>query len=159
MASRYLGVDPGTKRIGLAVGDAGGGVVSPVRVIEAGSAVEANARAIVEVAVEYGADGIVIGLPLNMDGTRGPQAKRSEALAERIRELVRPDAGGAEDGCSPVGEAPAGRFEVYLHDERLTSHAADQRLTARNLTRGGKRSRQDAIAAQILLESFLESRG
>lgn len=138
MSSRYLGVDLGTKRIGLALSEPGG-IVSPLVVLPAGPTVEANARAILEVAGEYGAGGIVVGFPLNMNGTEGPQAKLSRLLAEAIGRL---------------SDLP-----VHLHDERLTSHAADRLLVQRDLTRKKKKARQDAIAAQVILESFLASPG
>jgi len=99
--------------------------------------VDDNAWAILAAAREYSAEAIVIGLPLNMDGTEGPQAKLSRTLAEAI---------------SRIGPLP-----VHLHDERLTSHAADRRLIDRDLTRKKKKARQDAVAAQILLESFLQA--
>ncbi len=136
MDVRYLGVDVGTKRIGLAL-SAPGGIVSPLEVLPAAPTVEDNARAILAVADEYAAGAIVIGLPLNMDGTEGDQAKVSRALAAAIGR------------ASPL--------PVHLHDERLTSHAADHRLIERELTRKKKKARQDAVAAQILLESFLQA--
>ncbi len=144
MAIRYLGVDVGSKRIGLAVGDAGG-VVSPLKIVPAGGSHEADARVILEVAEEYGADEIVVGWPLNMDGSEGPQAQFCRGLAETLERKL---GIGKSDECS----------RVHLHDERLTSHAADQRLAERELTRDQKKARQDAIAAQIILLSFLESR-
>ena len=135
MNIRYLGVDLGARRIGLALSEPGG-IVSPLAVLPAGAGADENARAIREVARKYAAEAIVIGLPLNMDGTEGPQAKLSRALAEAISRL------------SPL--------PVHLYDERLTSHAADRRLIGRDLTRKKKKARQDAVAAQILLESFLQ---
>ena len=108
-----------------------------MKMLHASERMDDNARAIFEVVEEYGADAVVSGLPLNMDGTEGPQAKLSKLLAEAIRKAA-PD------------------MPVHLHDERLTSHAADQRLMGRELTRAKKKARQDAIAAQILIESFLE---
>jgi putative Holliday junction resolvase len=135
MDNRYLGVDVGTKRIGLALSEPGG-IVSPLAVLPAGAGADENARAILAAARKYAAEAIVIGLPLNMDGTEGPQAKLSRTLAEAISRL------------SPL--------PVHLHDERLTSHAADRRLIDRDLTRKKKKARQDAVAAQILLESFLQ---
>ncbi len=114
-------------------------MVSPLRMVEAGGSVEETARAIVDVAEEYGAGGIVIGLPLNMDGTEGPQARKSRVLAEAV-------------GKQRVAGAS---FEIHLHDERLSSHAADGRLAERELTRDQKRARQDSVAAQIMLESFI----
>lgn len=132
---RYLGVDTGTKRIGLALGDADSGIVSPVAILQAVGDTVQQARAILDVADAYGADDIVVGLPLNMDGSAGPQARLAQRLADTIK---------AE-----------GQRAVHLHDERLTSHAAEGRLSERGLTRAKKKARQDAVAAQILLESFL----
>jgi len=152
----YLGVDLGAKRIGLALGEPGTGVTSPLAVIEARAAVGDNARAILEVVEDYDVEGIVIGLPLNMDGTEGPQAKLSRALAQAIRRLLK-SIQGKGGGAAGTWEVLVRRsIKVYLHDERLTSHAADRRLVDRNLTRKKRKARQDAVAAQILLESFLE---
>ena len=71
---RYLGIDSGTKRIGVALSDARK-IVSPLKVLQSAGNQEQDARQILEVADEYGADAVVLGLPLNMDGTEGPQAK------------------------------------------------------------------------------------
>ena len=146
MGIRYLGVDLGTKRIGLAISEPDTGVVSPLSVINTRDSPDENASAILQVAEEYDAGGIVIGLPLNMDGTEGPQARLSKQLAEAIRKASR------ARKVSPT-------MQVHLHDERLTSHAADRRLLDRDLTRKKKKARQDAVAAQVLLESFLNRSG
>lgn len=145
MGIRYLGVDLGTRRIGLAISEPNTGVVSPLSVINTRDSLDDNASAILQVAEEYDAGGIVIGLPLNMDGTEGPQARLSKQLAEAIRKA-----------CQVRAETSA--MAVHLHDERLTSHAADRRLLDHDLTRKKKKARQDAVAAQVLLESFLSSR-
>lgn len=134
--ARYLGVDYGTRRIGLALAEREGGVVSPLKMIESGPQLADNARAILRAADDYAADEIVIGLPLNMDDTAGPQAKLSESLAAELAKL--------------------GSLPVHLHDERLTSHAADHKLLDRDLTRKQKKARHDSLAAAILLESFLQ---
>lgn len=133
--SRYLGVDLGTKRIGFAISGPGK-LVSALTMLPARRTAAENARVVLEVVEEYGADAVVLGLPLNMDGGEGPQAGLSRLVERALRE-----------------QAP--QLPIYLHDERLTSHAADQELAGRDLTRDQKRSRQDAIAARILLESFL----
>jgi len=135
---RYLGVDYGTRRIGLAIGEPGG-VVSPLKMIDARPQLADNARAIVRAADEYAADAVVLGLPLNMDGTEGPQARLSRSLAAAIASLA--------------------ALPVHLHDERLTSHAADHKLLDRDLTRKQKKARHDSVAAAILLESFLSTGG
>ena len=124
--------------MGLAISDPEGQIVSPLKVVDLGPTMEACALMIIDLADEYQAGGIVIGLPLNMDGTEGPQAKLSQAFADELHK--------------------AGAKEVHLHDERLTSHAADQLLSQRELTHKKKKARHDAVAAQILLQSFLETR-
>lgn len=148
MNDRYLGVDLGTRRIGLAIGEAGTGIASPLVVLQAKASDEENARVILDVADEYDAGAIVIGLPLNMDGSQGPQARKSEALARTLRRLI-------DESAST---ASTQRREILFHDERLTSAAADERLAGRELTHKKKKARHDALAAQVLLQSFFESR-
>lgn len=135
--SRYLGVDLGGKRTGLAIGDSESRIASPMDVIENRTPIEATAAPILETAEEYGADAVVLGLPLNMGGTEGPQAKLSHRLAAAIR-------------------AAAPSMQVLLHDERLTSFEADRHMIELELTRKKKKARQDAIAAVVLLRSFFE---
>jgi putative holliday junction resolvase len=150
VSHRYLGVDLGTRRIGLALADSGTGVVSPLKLLQARPTPGNNAAAIVEVAEEYDAGAIIIGLPLNMDGTEGPQAALSRSLEQAVRNLL------DERGVRTSAGQP---LSVHVHDERLTSHAADKRLVDRDLTRKKKKARHDAVAAQILLESYLASKG
>lgn len=134
---RYLGVDLGSRRIGFAISGPGG-IVSAIQIVAARPQVDENARSILAVLEEYGADAVVLGLPLNMDGTEGGQSRVSHDVRKAL-----------------LQQAPT--LRVYLHDERLTSHAADGELAGRGFTRGQKKARQDAIAAKILLESFLAS--
>lgn len=123
--------------MGIALSEPGG-IVSPLVVLDARPTAAENARAILELTQDYPVDGIVVGFPLNMDGTEGPQAKLSRTLADAITQ--------------------AGGPPVYLHDERLTSHAVDAQLAGRDLTRKKKKARQDALAAAVMLRSFLDSR-
>lgn len=139
-----LGVDLGTRRIGLAVGDADSRLVSPLDVIPAGQDLDTDAAAILKAAADYDLTAVVIGLPLNMDDTEGPQAKLSHRLAESMRHAL--DARGMI------------RVAIHLHDERLTSHAADLKLVDLKLTRKKKKARQDALAAMVIVESFLAAR-
>ena len=134
MAS-YLGIDYGTKRIGLAVGDDVTQTASPVTTVTAQGQADRDADAVAAVAEEYGAAAFVLGLPLNMDSTEGPQAK-----------LVR--AFGA------VLAARAG-LKVHYVDERLSSFAADELLRPAELTRKKKKGVQDAVAAAVILQTFL----
>ncbi|MCA9297795.1 MAG: Holliday junction resolvase RuvX, partial [Phycisphaerales bacterium] len=82
-------------------------------------------------------DELVIGLPLNMDGTEGPRAKLVRAFAERL-------------------QRDTGR-RVHLQDERRSTMAADQAMAQSGLTHGQKKARRDAIAAMVILRTFLES--
>ncbi|MGA2265910.1 MAG: Holliday junction resolvase RuvX [Phycisphaerae bacterium] len=130
--SSWLGIDHGTKRLGVAVGDTASGIASPLEVLAAQPAEQAIRR-IGELARQYSVAGVVVGLPLNMDGTEGPQAALARQLADQI--------------------AQAG-WTVRMFDERLSSFAADQAL-AGMLTRKKKKARQDAVAAATMLQDFL----
>jgi putative Holliday junction resolvase len=83
---RYLGVDPGGRRIGLAVGDDSTGVVSPLEVV-AYDGVAAAAQLIVDATERIAAGCVVVGLPTLADGSIGPAARRSHLLAEHLRTL------------------------------------------------------------------------
>mgnify|MGYP006273685889 CR=1 FL=1 len=131
---RYLAIDPGDRRTGLAIGDDDTGSAGPVDVLDARDA-DALVRGIKAAIDAYDAEALVIGLPLNMDGSTGPAAKKAEALARRL---------AAETGLA-----------VHRVDERLTSYAADQQMAGSGLTRGGKKARRDALAAAVILQDFL----
>jgi len=137
MAKRYLGVDYGTKRIGLAISEPGG-IASALRILSASADLQRNAREILAVAEEYDAQAVVIGLPLNMDDTEGPQGQLVRAMASQL--------------------AQATPKPVLLWDERLSSFVADKAL-AGHLTRMKRRSRQDAIAAAAILQDFFDQGG
>lgn len=131
---RYLAIDPGGKRTGLALGDDVSRLASPLEVIETGSPVE-RMRRIRKVVDQEQPDALVLGLPLNMDGTEGPAAKGARAFAEELR---------SETG-----------LEVHLADERLTSAKADEQMARTGLTHKQKKQLRDALAAAALLQDFL----
>jgi putative Holliday junction resolvase len=127
---RYLGVDPGGSKVGLAVGDDETCIVSPHAVVKThGTA--AAAELIVDAARRIGADRIVVGVPTRADGTLGPAARRSEVLAQSLRELG---------------------IEVALQPEYLSTNEARRR--ARSIGRPQTRPVDD-LAAQIILEDYL----
>ncbi len=134
---RWLGIDHGTKRIGIAVGGTGESFASPLEVIPAEPEDQAILR-ILELAREYNAEGIVVGWPINMDDTEGPQAKLARQMALNLSEAT--------------------ALDVRLYDERLSSFAADEKL-AGTLTRKKRRQRQDALAASHILQDFLGTDG
>ena len=135
--TRWLGIDPGAKRIGLAVGGTGDGIASPVKTVPA-SPLDKAVEQIAACAEAYGATGLVVGWPLNMDDTEGPQARQARRFAAELAERT--------------------GLDVRLWDERLSSFAADQAL-AGLMTRKKRRARQDAIAAATILQGFLSAGG
>jgi putative Holliday junction resolvase len=137
---RFLALDLGDKRTGIAVGDDETGIVSPVRVIDRPASQESLLLDdIAREADSHKPDALVVGLPLNMDDTEGPQAKKARALGERAAARL--------------------SLPLFLHDERLTSEAADWSMHQSGLTRGQKKARRDALAAAEILRDFLSTRG
>jgi putative transcription antitermination factor YqgF len=127
---RYLGVDPGGQRIGLAIGDDVTGIVTPLTVVSY-HGVTAAADEIARVAREHESRRVVVGLPVLANGEETPACRRSRHLARELERLG---------------------FEVVLQHEFLSSDEARRR--ARET---GIRARQpiDHIAAQVLLEEYL----
>ena len=134
---RWLGIDHGTRRIGVAAGSTADGIAGPLEMIPAEPAAAALRR-IEQLAKDYRVDGVVVGWPLNMDDTEGPQAKLVRGVAGELAEAT--------------------GLDVRLWDERLTSFAADDAL-AGLYTRKGRKARQDAIAAAAMLRHFLIADG
>ena len=133
---RVLGVDFGEARTGLAVSDAARLLASGIGNIQGGG-LEKTADAIVLAVSEQNAVGVVLGLPVNMNGTEGPRAERVRRLAELIAERA-PD------------------LPVALMDERMTTMAASRFLNETN-TRGKKRKGViDTLSAQIILQNALD---
>lgn len=135
---RYLAIDFGDKRTGLAVGDDVTGIASPVGVINTAGADERFSQ-LARAINEQGPDALVVGAPLNMDGSDSPGVTKVKAFAE---ELTR-------------------RFglPVHLFDERLTSVEADEQMAQSGLTYGQKKARRDALAAAVILRGFLGQLG
>jgi len=133
---RFLGIDHGTKRIGLAVGDDVTRMASPLTTVDAGGTLAQQAAAVQQAAKGYDFDVVVVGLPLNMDDTEGPAARTARAFGDIL----------AKQMALPV---------EYI-DERLSTCAADELLLPAELTRKKKRARVDRVAAQVLLQSFLD---
>jgi putative Holliday junction resolvase len=131
---RILAVDVGGKRTGLAAGDTLTRLAMPVGVLHVSKG-PALMDALVKAVREHAPDAIVVGLPLNMDGTEGGSAKEARAFATELRSLT--------------------GLVVHLQDERLTTFDADQRMARTGLTRGQKKELRDALAAAALLQDFL----
>jgi putative holliday junction resolvase len=137
---RVLGVDLGSRRIGLAVSDPAGRVATPLTIVERSGDRAADHRTIVAQAREAGASRIVVGLPLSLSGDVGPAAR---AVLEEV------DALRAEAGAE---------ITVETYDERLTTVIAERSLRTARARRGARRRAVDPAAAAVMLQSYLETR-
>ncbi len=134
---RILAVDYGDARTGLAISDNSEFLASPVGTIPERNA-QRLAQKVAETAKEQGAQLIVVGLPINMNGTMGPRAEKCEEFAQMLRELV---------DC-----------EVQMWDERSTTVTAHNILNTTNVRGKARKAVVDTVAATIILESFLDHR-
>ena len=132
-----MGVDTGSRRVGVAVSDASGTIASPLRSVPAEPAGTLVER-LVSLARELEADSLVVGLPRRLDGSLGPEAKAARALA-----------GG-------LGRASG--LAVTLVDERLSSVAAERALLATGARRARRRQLSDQVAAALILQAHLDRR-
>jgi putative Holliday junction resolvase len=135
---RVLGLDLGSRRIGVAVSDATGTLASPHGVVERCGDTAADHRRLAELVTELGAELVVVGLPLSMSGDSGPAARAAAEEASQLAALL------------PVA--------VDTYDERLTTVSAQRALRS-----GGTRARQqrrviDQAAAAVMLQAWLDGR-
>lgn len=130
-----LGIDPGTKRVGVAVADLETRFARPLEVIDAGRT-DPVAR-IAEIVGETGATEIVVGRPVSLSGREGPAVEAQQEFVARLRVATE----------VPVSE----------YDERLTSVLAERAMRAGGVPAGARRVKRDAIAAQVMLQDYLDS--
>jgi putative holliday junction resolvase len=135
---RVLAVDPGTRRVGLALSDPGGTIATPLTTLPA-DPLESLPERLAESARRHEAAELVVGLPRRLDGRLGPEALAAKALAERLRRLT--------------------GLRVTLVDERLTSVAAERALLATGTKRARRRELADQVAAALILQTYLDSAG
>jgi putative Holliday junction resolvase len=134
---RILAVDPGSKRIGLALSDPTETIAQALATVPA-EPVESLPARVAAVARTHAAERLIVGLPLRLDGTHGPEAAAARSLADAIRR---------ESG-----------LPVELVDERLTTAAAERALIAGGVKREQRRQGIDRVAATMLLQSHLDHR-
>ncbi len=144
---RLLGVDLGERRIGIAVGDVATRAASPLSTLGRSRTPAQDARALARLAAEQRAGGLVVGLPLNADGSEGPQAADTRAWAAAV---------AVESG-----------LPLLFHDERLTSQRAERRIGGPPRGRSGgppgpgqrdaHRARIDREAAALILQDYFDS--
>jgi len=130
---RYLAIDYGAKRTGLAVCDAAETIASPLKTIHG----QKNLlKRIVEVIETQDVGAVVVGLPLNMDGSESDQTRLVRKFSRQLKGVL--------------------HVQVFFQDERLSSFGAEDRLSPANLTTEKLRDRVDAVAAAEILEAFLD---
>jgi len=134
--TRVLTVDPGSRRVGIAVSDPTGTIAQPLTALPAEPAATLAGR-LLALAREQEATRLVVGLPRRLDGSSGPEAKAARALADQLRR--------------------DGGLEVALVDERLTSVAAERALLAGGASRARRRQLSDQVAAALILQTYLDS--
>ena len=135
--SRILGIDYGTRRVGLAVSDPMGIVATPLRVLEVVSD-EAAVREVKRVCREQAIEAIVVGMPFNMDGTRGPSAEAAEKFAGMVREKT--------------------GLTVETWDERLSTSMVERVLIDGGARREKRKQVRDKLAAQVILQGYLDAK-
>jgi len=135
---RILGIDLGDRRTGLAISDEGEMLAGGLPTVETRGGATAVVGAVKRVCDEQGVGHIVVGLPINMDGSHGPRAQTTLEFVERLGEAVGVD--------------------IETWDERLTSVQADRLMLSADLSRKKRKKRVDRLAAQIMLQSYLDAR-
>jgi len=135
---RVLGVDYGRRRVGLAVSDDGAILARPLETLQRSHSLDRDLRTIARQANDLGAAEIVVGLPLNMDGSKGEMALEAEAFARRLQQ--------------------ASGLKVSMWDERLTSAEAERVLIEGDVNRRDRKRLRDKLAATLILQGFLDGR-
>jgi len=133
---RVLCLDLGEKRIGVAISDPEGILASPLSIIESRQDDSAIGQ-IVVLALELQVERIIVGLPRSLDGTEGPQAQIVRNFVENLKSLV---------------DVP-----VDVWDERLSTVAANRMMAEARVKKKKKKEKRDAIAAAIILQSYLDA--
>ena len=135
---RILGIDYGHRRMGFAISDPTGFLASAHSVFEYGD-LQSVCREIKRICEEQAVEKIVIGWPVNMDGTAGPMTEAVEAFIQKIE---------------PIVQVP-----IVKWDERLTSKAAEDVLIEAGTRRSKRKQVVDKMAAQIMLQGYLDAQG
>jgi putative holliday junction resolvase len=135
MMGRSLGLDVGHVRIGVALSDPMGIIASPHSVITA-TEPEADAKAVAALMEEVEAQRVIVGVPLNLEGKAGPQAEQVLAFVEHLKHFT--------------------DREIFTVDERYTTAFAERALIGANVKRKNRKGARDKIAAQQILQSWLD---
>jgi putative Holliday junction resolvase len=137
--TRALALDLGTRRIGVAVSDSGGSVATPYETVHRSGDRGRDHRRIAQLVEDAGAEVVVVGLPLSLDGSLGPAARTILAEVDEMRPTV-----GAE---------------LVTWDERLSTVEAERRMRAMGVRKDRRRRIVDQLAATVILQSWLDAGG
>ena len=144
--TRLMGLDLGSKTIGVAVSDSMQNLATPITTIKR-IKFSKDILALHEIIKEFDIGGYIIGLPLNMDGSEGPRCDATRSFADEMTK--NPDIFGAHSSPRP--------FIAYV-DERLSTHAVDDFLDKSvNMRRKNRKEVIDKLAAQVILQEALDS--
>jgi putative Holliday junction resolvase len=135
--TRALGLDLGSKRIGVAIGDRSGTIASPLSVLPRSGSTKRDHETIAKLVEEEEADIVVVGLPLNMNGSSGPAAQAAVAEAAALATVV--------------------SVPVVTFDERRTTITADRAMMEAKMRAQARRRIVDKIAAAVMLQNWLDS--
>jgi putative pre-16S rRNA nuclease len=135
---RFLGLDVGNRRIGVAVSDELGLTAQPVLTLERRRSRREDLRSLTRLARRFGVAGIVVGDPLHLSGDESPQTEKTRAFAAELGELT--------------------GLPIHLRDERLTTQEAHQILYEAGRARQEHRRVVDQVAATLILQGFLDER-
>lgn len=133
-SQRLIGIDAGTKTLGLALSDISRFIASPLETIQR-TKFTADAQRLLQIAAQHKIAGFVLGWPVNLDGTIGPRAQATRAFARNLNKLT--------------------PLPIFLWDERLTTAEAERMLIAADASRKRRGEVIDKLAATIILQGAL----
>ena len=135
---RVMGLDIGERRIGVALSDPSQTVASPLVVLDA-VRIRKDPGELTRLIEDYEVQRVVVGLPLSLDGSEGPQAGHVRATVDRLAQFLPPD--------------------IEYFDERYSSSEAKRALTGTGVSARDQRGMVDSVAAALFLQSYLDARG
>lgn len=136
---RYLGLDLGSRTLGIAVSDKTGLIASHYKIIRHNEEYEQLLKEVKSLVEELAIDTVVLGFPKNMNNTIGPKGELSLQFQKQLSEIL--------------------TIPVVLQDERLTTKSATDVLIQGNVSRKNRKKVVDGVAASIILQSYLDRRG
>ena len=136
---RYLGLDLGSRTLGISISDNTGLIASSYKTIRHNEEYDRLLDEVVNIVKEKEIEGIVLGFPKNMNNTIGPKGELSKEFKEKLEKIL--------------------DIPIYLQDERLSTKSATDLLITGNVRRKDRKKVVDSVAATIILQSFLDKEG